>query len=137
MKSKAPLAMIELLIMLLVFALGAALCLRAFSLANNTSRVNEMRDTAVIEAQNAAEILKHHSGDYSTAVKLYGGDMVDNEWHISYDKDWQKITGDGKYILHAIPMETSSKLLNGAKITVSTDDVILFELSVSWQTEEE
>ena len=38
MKSRAPLALMEQTVMVLVFALAAALCLRAFVLADGISR---------------------------------------------------------------------------------------------------
>ena len=40
MKSKAPLALMEQLVMVLVVALAAALCLQAFTLADQISRRN-------------------------------------------------------------------------------------------------
>ena len=38
MRSKAPLALMEQMVMVLVFALAAALCLQAFALADRISR---------------------------------------------------------------------------------------------------
>ena len=50
MKSKAPLALMEQIIMVLVFALAAALCLRTFALSDRMSREGELRDGAVLLA---------------------------------------------------------------------------------------
>ena len=55
MKSKAPLSLMEQLIMLLVFALAAALCLQVFVLSAQISRRCKATDHAVTAAQNAAE----------------------------------------------------------------------------------
>jgi len=63
MRSKAPLMMIEQMVMLLVFALAAVLCLQAFTLSQNISQQNVYRDRLVIEAQNAAEAMKSGHGD--------------------------------------------------------------------------
>ena len=57
MKSKSPLVMLEQLIMILVFALAAALCLQAFALADSQSKTTIVRDAAIIEVQQAAEAL--------------------------------------------------------------------------------
>lgn len=43
MRSKAPLALMEQLVMVLVFALAAALCVQVFVLSGQTSRWNESR----------------------------------------------------------------------------------------------
>ena len=58
MKSKATLFLMEQLVMLLVFALAAALCLGIFVRADRISAETKERDEAVILACNAAEMLK-------------------------------------------------------------------------------
>ena len=54
MKSRAPLVMMEQLVMVLVFALAAAVCVRIFALSDRLSLENETRDRAVAAVQNAA-----------------------------------------------------------------------------------
>ena len=58
MKSKATLFLMEQLILLLVFALAAALCMGVFVRADRISNETKQRDEAVILAGNAAEMLK-------------------------------------------------------------------------------
>ena len=58
MRSKSPLALMEQLVMVLVFALAAALCVQAFVLADGRSQQTVDRDHALLEAQNVAETLK-------------------------------------------------------------------------------
>ena len=58
MKSKAPLFLMEQLVMVLVFALAAALCLNVFVQAQQISDAAARQDEAVLIAQNAAELLK-------------------------------------------------------------------------------
>lgn len=69
MKSKASLFLMEQLVMVLVFALAAALCLNIFVRANEISAQTACRDEAMIIAQNAAEALKN-SGDPKVAQRL-------------------------------------------------------------------
>ena len=52
MKNKTSLAMMELLVMVLVFALAAALCLGIFAKTDKMSQQTELRDGAVLMAQN-------------------------------------------------------------------------------------
>ena len=80
MRSKTPLAMMEQLLMLLVFALAALVCLQVFVFSGQTSRRNEARDRAVLEAQNAAEELKSLRGDITLAAELYGGSCDGQIW---------------------------------------------------------
>jgi len=58
MKSKAPLVMMEQIVMVLIFALAAALCLQTFVLSGKMSKETELVNKAVIEAQNVAERMK-------------------------------------------------------------------------------
>ena len=73
MRSKAPLALMEQLVMVVVFALAAALCVRIFALSDRFSRECEIRDRAVSAVQNAAEALKACRGDYAEASGILGG----------------------------------------------------------------
>lgn len=58
MKHRASLTLMELLVIVLVFALCAALCLRVFVAADGISQENHLRDEATLLAQNTAEALK-------------------------------------------------------------------------------
>lgn len=58
MKNRAFLTLMELLVMVLVFSLAAAICLRLFAAADTLSDAVSRQDRAVILAQNAAEALK-------------------------------------------------------------------------------
>lgn len=135
MKSKAPLPLMEQLIMVLVFALTAALCLQGFSLANRISRQQEAREHAVIIAQNAAEILKHTAGDFEQAAEQLGGDWAGSAWTISYDDSFQVLSGSQKAVfqLQALPLEDDNPYLGTSQITVLYDGEILFEITVAWQ----
>ena len=73
MKSKVTLVLTELLIMILVFSLAAAVCLQVFVRAGEISRHTALRDEASILAQNAAELLKATGGDLEQAAALCDG----------------------------------------------------------------
>lgn len=117
MKDKATLTLMELLIMVLVFSLAAALCLKAFVWSTQKTRENQIVAQAAIAAQTAAEELK--------AVRHAEARSV------TYDENWQP-SEDGCYILKTEPFR--STLLGGAEITVADrQGNELFSLSVRWQ----
>ena len=64
---RESLVLMEQLIMILIFALATALCLRLFVRADAISLENARQDNAVLAAQNAAELLKSgvEAGDIS------------------------------------------------------------------------
>jgi hypothetical protein len=136
MRSKAPLALMEQLVMILVFALAAALCVQVFVLADQTSRRHEEQDRALIEAQNAAEMLKCVHGDFEEAARRYGGTWNGLMWGWSLDETWTAADGESPLAYHVLvtPGESDVPLLGTAEIAVYTaEGEILAALPVAWQ----
>ena len=133
MKSKAPLSLMEQVIMILVFSLASAICLQGFSVANRISHSQENRNQAALVAQNYAELLKYHSGDYETADLSSSGYWDNFSYHISYDDTWTATTKKATYSLVATPLESDNNLLGNAKIQVCSGRHILFEIDIAWQ----
>ena len=78
MRSKTPLALMEQVVMVLVFALAAALCLQVFVFSNQMSEKNRDTDRAVVLAQNTAELLKACGGVEEAAVTDQKGTCADH-----------------------------------------------------------
>ena len=133
MRSKAPLALMEQLVMVLVFALAAALCVQVFVLSDQTSRRNEARDRAVLEAQNAAEELKSVHGDFQQMTELYVGSWNGRLWGRSYDENWKKDNGTAYHLL-VVPADGGDPMLGTAEVMVYTEEGdLLFSLPAAWQ----
>ncbi len=155
MKSKAPLALMEQMVMLLVFALAAALCLQAFVKSDQISQRSQARSNAALAAQNMAEMLRHSGGSMEHALKeaadRQGGSYLENadeaggiQVNVFYDEDWQPTGENGVYLLtvQGIPAgeEGLQKVLvqvvqNTADLAVWGDQAqqgLLFELETAW-----
>ncbi len=133
MKSKAPLTLIELAIMLAVFALAAMLCLRAFVWADAESERIAARDRAMTEAQNAAEVLKACGGDFKAAAERYGGSWDGINWTVNYDADWMQRDSAERYVLTAAPAAETLVYLGAADLCVLDGERCLVQLEVAWQ----
>ncbi len=134
MKRKASLVLVELLIMLAVFAVAASLCLRAFVWSDNQAKQSAVADFALMQTQNVAETLKHYRGDYSTAAQTYGGQWDGNAWRISYDDDWGINEETQTYSLCVLPISGEISGLGRARLTlVDREGSVLTDLYVSWQ----
>ena len=120
MKNKTPLVLMELVIMLLVFAVAAGLCLRAFAGAERISRTGAEDDRAVAAAQNGAELTKFYAGDLETAAAERGGTWDGVSWRFTVDGCPVTVT-----LLHA-----ESPYLGTAAVTAGD-----IELTVFWQKE--
>lgn len=135
MKNKGALVLIEQAIMLLVFALAAVLCLRAFVWADTTSKEVSARDQALIQAQNAAEVLKSCTGDGETAAQLYGGEWDGQVWTVHYNEQWEQVEETDEYLLVCIPIHGAQDHLGTAIVRVfqEKDCLVRWENHVAWQ----
>ncbi|MDO4530820.1 MAG: hypothetical protein Q4C06_02465 [Bacillota bacterium] len=117
MRSKTPLVLMEQLIMVLVFALAAAICLQVFVYAEQVSQRNEALAEAALLAQSTAEELKESSG----AVLLK---WEDGEGCVYME-------GNGLRI-EAREAETVCALRQ-IDLQVMDGDDVLMEIPVAWQ----
>lgn len=126
MKSKTPLSLMEQLVMVLVFALAAALCVSCFVTADRLSRCNAVRDEAVVAAQNAAETIKGCRGDYEQAATLLNGTLEHGILELCADEDFRIVV---------TPEKSGDPLLGRARVEVcaAQDGETLFALTVLWQ----
>ena len=144
-RSRAPLALMELTVMLLVFALAAALCLQAFVASSRQAARSQARDNAVRRAQTAAETLKAVGGTETeaSAAERLGGQVEQGVWYILYDKDWNQVEQDGVYRLEVMPGllggVESTEYLAQVRLQVleegADEDKPLCTLTVAWQKE--
>ena len=96
MRSKAPLALMEQAVMVLVFALAAALCLRVFVWSDQTSKRGEARDRALVTAQSMAEIYKSCQGDVDEAIARMGGVTgAGGDWTLILDGEGETVDDFG------------------------------------------
>lgn len=109
MKNRSSLALMEQLVMVLVFALAATMCLRLFVFAGQTARRTQLREEAVILAQNTAEELKASRGQTPGSF------------------------GQGGLVVTVIPETTGVPGLGGARVEVAVEKEIFAALSVRWQ----
>lgn len=133
MRNKSILVLIEHIVMLLVFALAAAVCLRMFGLSGKLSRTYEARDRAVLAAQNAAELIKQNGIEGFAELT---GAKADGEigWTVFYNENWETTAEEsGKYVLKVMETETSEYLFRAEIVVLSNTGEELFRLPVATQ----
>lgn len=142
MRSKAPLLLMEQMVMLLVFALAAALCVQAFVKSDAVSTRGEARDNAVIAAQTAAETIRLAGGAPEEALAaaadaLPEAEFTDGTLRQCRGDDWQAVPAaspDAEYTLEAQPLPEKQPGLSQATVTVFSADDTLFSIEVAWQS---
>ena len=123
MKSKAPLVLMEEVIMVLAFAFAMAVCMKIFVFSYDVSNETKNASVAMFEAQNMAETIKRTGGE------LFG---EDNEKIIYYDKDWNE-TSEKEDFYMAVVKTDAHEGTGRAEITVYDGEKVLFDIPVVWQ----
>ena len=138
MKQKAPLALLEQMIMIAVFAVAAALCLQAFALAERISRENEDRDKAVILAQNAAEVCTAAAGDQALLIEKLGGAAMGQGWTALFGEDLKEADTEGAYRVVVSRERADHPGLGLANVCVygAASGKLLFQIPTAWQEDE-
>ena len=133
MKNKATLTLIELSLMLVIFALAAALCMSAFVWADDTAGACDDRDHALLKAQSAAEVLKTYGNNLEEAALVFGGEWDGALWTVRYTDYWEQCDEFGTYILEVEPIPDALDLLGMAEIRVLRGEICLLQMDVAWQ----
>ncbi len=89
--SKTPLFLMEIVIMLLVFSLSAAVCLQIFVGARGISEESRRLDRAVLEAQTAAEYWKATGGDLDETAALMHTQAGNDGFSVFYEEEWMHL----------------------------------------------
>lgn len=111
MRNKSALLLMELLAMVLVFALAAAMCLQLFSRCAAIAESTRQLDAAVVLAQNAAALLKGSRGDAAALETL---------------------EADG-FTLELIPSQASVPGLEAVQIRILAAGELVYSLETGWQ----
>ena len=123
MKNRTSLLLMEQLVMVRVFAIAAAVCLRLFGAAWQINRQTELRSEAAVLAQNGAEAVKGCQGDLEKAGMILDGETNGDVLTVS----------DGDLVMQIIRRPDSLPGLGQAQIRVMQEQEELFFLAVSWQ----
>ncbi len=125
MKNRSALVLMEQLVVVLVFALAASLCLLAFSRAHQVSAETALRDRATDLAVTGSEAVKAHRGDLEAVGRQLRGQVEDGTLLVSRQELRMEIYLTDGQIPH----------LGQAEVAIfrETTGQCLYLLTVSWQ----
>ena len=122
MKSKAPLVLMEEIIMVLVFAFAMAVCMKIFVFSYDVSGEVQNSSVAMFEAQNMAENIKRTRGEI----------LSDDKSYIYYDENWNETSVKEDFYMEIVKTEAHEGT-GRAEITVYEGEDVLFGIPVVWQ----
>lgn len=134
-ESKAPLVLMEQVIMVLVFALVAALCIQAFVLSRTLSIQMTDRDHAMNVSQTLAETVKAYGGDPERVCETLGGETDGDRMRFFYDADWNASTETDASFLLVLEQEAGEGFCRNGKVTVtdSSGEREIISMNIAWQ----
>lgn len=135
-KSRAPLVLMEQVIMVLVFAMAAAFCVQAFALSGKTSRALEKRDHAMNVSQTLAETVKACEGDLKQVQNVLGGEIQKDGVALFYNADWEPVPEKGAAVYQAAFVEEEKQqFCRKGQVTVEECESgkELYSLPAAWQ----
>ena len=147
MKNRTLLSLIEMLLMVMVFAVASAICLRAFVRADRISRDGSVKAEAALLADSYGALFKEVRGDAGEAAERHGGTLLKESdgpvWMVCFDREWNPVPEtEAVYILRAKQAEgaasggaaqESGYLGEGTVTVVRADGEELFAIPVCWQ----
>lgn len=89
--SRTRLFLMEMLVNLLVFCVGAAICLMTFSRAYSLSAASRVASQAQRVTENAAMAFRSANGDLAALPSLLSGRVEDGTLTVWYSQDWQPV----------------------------------------------
>ncbi len=125
-RSKAGLFLIEIIISLLFFALGAVVCIQMFLLSHNTTQHSKSLSSALAAAQTAAEI--YEAGGTELLLKMTYAQHSSGAYHANFDQSGQ-YTAEGEYKAVFTEIQTGDFSLLG--IEIFGDDELLFDMQTA------
>ena len=106
--SRTRLFLLEMLVNLLVFCVGATVCLLALSRAYSLSAFSRAATQAQRITENAAMAFRTADGDLSALPALLSGRCADDTFTAWYNQDWQPVreeNGIYRLIIRSRPLE--------------------------------
>lgn len=135
-ESKAPLVLMEQVIMVFVFALAAALCVQVFVYARGLSIAMESRDHALNITQTVAESVKAFHGDTKQMQEFLGGEQKEEFLLMYFDADWKLLENsqDAAYQVSFLKGEEVDSCGYGEIISISLQEYKeIVTMPVAWQ----
>ena len=139
MRSKAPLAMMEQIVMVLVFAIAATVCLQSFALSVKFSEQYETTDKAILVVQNVAEKLKMQ--DIEVLMNEMNAVHKGNTcWELYYNSEWELTAKQAAGAAYCIEVNyrDADEYLWKAKLSVcEIGEEPLFDIEIAGQRNSE
>jgi hypothetical protein len=121
--SRSSLFLIEIIIAILFFSIGAAICVRVFAASYLCTENSETLSHAQLLASSMTEVLGESGGDDSLISQHFpDAVMENNEIRVFYDENWESCPEESASYLLLVEKEEEKNDLSGTISLLKNDD---------------
>lgn len=130
--SRTRLFLLEMLVNLLIFVVGATVCFATLSEAYSLSAFSRVLTKAHIATENATMAFRATNGDITTMPDILNCTLINsNKMQIWYDKNWNVCSKEnGIYLLEITTSEDKHNIINGNFNVYEPNGDSILELSI-------
>lgn len=129
--TRSGLFLLEMIIMLLFFAVTCAVSVRLFATTSRMSRESADLTRAVTGTESAAEAYQGAGGSLPVVQSILGGDCTADTWAIYYDETMAEVPAQSAvYTLSIRPIEEKNGV-STAEIIFLRGDIPVYSLTTS------
>lgn len=121
--AKSSLFLMEMMVVILFFALTSAICVHLFVQSYQSAKHSEALTNGVLQAQSTAEVYKSTAGDLGQTATLLGAAWsADKELTLAYDAHWQPTEEDAAAAYVLTMSESQGTAVPTAEVLISAAD---------------
>lgn len=130
--AKSSLFLMEMMVVILFFALTSAICVHLFAQSYQTAKHSEALTNGVLQAESAAELYKSTGGDLRQTAELLNAEWSsESGLDLGYDTQWQPITSGKQTAYHLTMTNVQGQLAQTAELLIrAADGSELYRLTV-------
>lgn len=108
-RNKSGLFLMELIVVTLFFSVAAVIVLKIFFVGENLSRESQVLTNSVIQAQNAAQLIKSDNGQTESLCDYYGTTEKDGIVVVYFDDEFVPCNNDDNASIKMVVKQTTSE----------------------------
>lgn len=110
-RNKTSLFLMEMIVVILFFSVASAVCVQIFAYGEEKSRRSRDLTNAVIQVQNATQLIKSSNGTLEAVEEYYNIEAQNNAAFIYFDSAFKVCTEqpDANYVLEIIQEQNDTR----------------------------
>ncbi len=129
--SRSGLFLMELILIILFFAITSGVCVNLFAKAHVLSAASTDLNHAVLQCETAAETYKHLDGDLGQVASSLGGEQQGEMLVLYFDQEWNQVTDRETAVYRLTLVQTQEENgLTGAVVSAAKGEKELYQLTV-------